>query len=248
MRYCALPFVKNRHSRYNSGQRMVRYKQYAVAVMLCWGWMCISLGVAQADVYSYVDKEGVTHFTNRSPNSKNKQKWTKVFASEPSPNSKPSGQTKTCKRCDSVGARDKSPQRFHRYDNIIDEASRMYSIPKLLIRAVIKVESDFDPRVVSSVGARGLMQLMPAVVHDMGIVDPHHPRQNILAGTRLLRVLANRFDGDLVLTIAGYHAGAGAVMKYDRNVPPYKNTRKYLRMVLKRYYYLQKQSQNNRLQ
>ena len=116
------------------------------------------------------------------------------------------------------------------------EASLLYRIPEPLIRAVIKTESDYDPRVVSSVGARGLMQLMPAAQSDMGVTNVHDPRENILGGTRYLRILANRFNGDLVLTIAAYHCGAGAVSKYGNSVPPYKNTRKYLRMVLDRYY------------
>ena len=89
---------------------------------------------------------------------------------------------------------------------------------------------------VSSAGARGLMQLMPAVTRDMGVANVHDPRENILGGTRLLRVLANRYDGDLVLTIAAYHAGVGSLARYSDSVPPYPNTRKYLRMVLDRYY------------
>jgi soluble lytic murein transglycosylase-like protein len=98
------------------------------------------------------------------------------------------------------------------------------------------VESDYDPRVVSSAGARGLMQLMPAVEKDMRVGNVFDPRENILGGTRLLRVLANRYEGDLVLTIAAYHAGPGSLAKYGNQVPPYTNTRKYLRMVLDRYY------------
>ena len=78
--------------------------------------------------------------------------------------------------------------------------------------------------------------LMPEVEADMGVTQVFDPRENILGGTRLLRWLANRFDGDLVLTIAGYHAGAGSLKKYGNTVPPYKNTRKYLKMVLDRYY------------
>ena len=100
---------------------------------------------------------------------------------------------------------------------------------------MIKTESDYDPRVVSAVGAKGLMQLMPAAQGDMGVTDPFHPRQGILGGTRLLRILANKFDGDVVLTIAAYHAGAGAVSKYGNQVPPYTRTRQYLRVVLDRY-------------
>jgi soluble lytic murein transglycosylase-like protein len=89
---------------------------------------------------------------------------------------------------------------------------------------------------VSSVGARGLMQLMPSVVQDMGVRNVHDPRENILGGTRLLRILANRYNGDLVRTIAAYHAGSGSLARYGDNVPPYPNTRKYLRMVVDRYY------------
>jgi soluble lytic murein transglycosylase-like protein len=134
-----------------------------------------------------------------------------------------------------VPARDRSPERFRRYDAYIREASELYDIPEALIRAVIKVESDYDPRVVSSFGARGLMQLMPAVVGDMGVEEVHDPRQNIMGGTRLLRVLANRYEGDLVRTIAAYHAGVGSLARYGDEVPPYFNTRRYLKMVLARY-------------
>jgi soluble lytic murein transglycosylase-like protein len=77
---------------------------------------------------------------------------------------------------------------------------------------------------------------MPEVEVDMGVTSVFDPRDNILGGTRLLRWLANRYDGDLVLTIAGYHAGPGSLKKYGNTVPPYKNTRKYLQMVLDRYY------------
>ena len=188
---------------------------------------------ARADVYSWTDAEGVVHFTNLRPSG---SQWKKVLSSEPERGSKASAKRGSCERCDKVAATDTSPERFHRYDQYILEASQLYRIPVPLIRAVIKVESDYDPRVVSSAGARGLMQLMPDVGDDMGVHNVHDPRENILGGTRLLRILANRFDGDLVLTIAGYHAGAGAVSKYGNQVPPYQHTRQYLGMVLERYY------------
>ena len=79
------------------------------------------------------------------------------------------------------------------------------------------------------------MQLMPDTQTGMGVRDAFDPRDAILGGTRFLRVLANRFDGDLVRTLAGYHAGPGAVMKYD-GIPPYATTHAYVREVLKRYY------------
>jgi soluble lytic murein transglycosylase-like protein len=133
-----------------------------------------------------------------------------------------------------VPSTDRSPERFHRYDRFISEAAAVYALPESLIRAVVKVESDYDPMVVSCAGAKGLMQIMPEVQTEQRITDVFDPRRNILGGSRLLRILANRFRGDLVLTIAGYHAGAGAVLKYD-GVPPYETTQMYVRMVLKQY-------------
>lgn len=189
----------------------------------------------RADVYTHTDADGVVHFTNIKPRGRGASRWKRVMKDVP-PEGKAAARRGDCERCDTVPARDRSPERFSRYDEYIYEASELYQIPVPLIRAVIKVESDYDPRVVSSMNARGLMQLMPGVKEDMGVQHVHDPRENILGGTRLLRILANRFDGDLVLTIAGYHAGMGSVAKYGNNVPPYKNTRKYLRMVLRQYY------------
>lgn len=190
--------------------------------------------VASADIYSYTSADGVVHFTNIKPRGKGRGKWKKVM--DDGAVGKAAARRGSCDRCDAVPARDRAAARYSRYDEFIHEASRLYAIPIPLIRAVIRVESDYDPRVVSAVGARGLMQLMPAVVSDMGVSNVHDPRENILGGTRLLRVLANRYQGDLVRTIAAYHAGAGSLARYGDNVPPYPNTRKYLRMVVDRYY------------
>jgi soluble lytic murein transglycosylase-like protein len=79
------------------------------------------------------------------------------------------------------------------------------------------------------------MQLMPSVIKDMRVSDPHDPRANIMGGTRLLRILANKYDGDLVLTIAAYHAGAGSVARWG-GVPPYETTQLYVKLVLAQYY------------
>jgi soluble lytic murein transglycosylase-like protein len=182
-----------------------------------------------------MDGDGVVYFTNIKPTDKHHKQWKKILKESPE-YGKAAATRGACERCDVVPSRDDSADRFHRYDEYIFEAAGLYMIPASLIRAVIKVESDYDPRVVSSMGARGLMQLMPDVVSDMGVRNVHDPRQNILGGTRLLRILANQYDGDLVLTIAAYHAGMGSLKKYKNTVPPYKNTRKYVRMVLDRYY------------
>ncbi|MFH1130894.1 MAG: lytic transglycosylase domain-containing protein, partial [Pseudomonadota bacterium] len=128
-----------------------------------------------------------------------------------------------------------NPERYSKYDEHIRQASSYYHIPEHLIRAVIHVESDYDPEAISRAGARGLMQLMPTTAKHMGVSNMFDPKQNIFGGTRYLRVLANRFSGDLTMTIAGYHAGANAVSKYG-GIPPYETTQTYVRMVLKRYF------------
>lgn len=120
------------------------------------------------------------------------------------------------------------------YGPYIEEASRLYDIPEPFIRAVIRVESNYRYRAVSSAGAKGLMQLMPSVIGDMGVADPFDPRANVLGGTRLLRVLADRFEGDMVKVLAAYHAGSGAVASADGI--PYEATESYVRSVLDRYY------------
>lgn len=207
----------------------------ALALVISAGLVLSGPGAASADIWSYTDSEGVVHFTNVKPRGPDRKNWKLVMREGP-PRGKAAARRGACERCDLVPARDRSPERFHRYDEFIYEAAELYQIPVALIRAVIKVESDYDPRVVSAFGARGLMQLMPAVVEDMRVSNVHDPRENILGGTRLLRILANRYDGDLVRTIAAYHAGVGSLAKYGDNVPPYEHTRKYLRMVLDRYY------------
>ena len=195
--------------------------------------LAVAVGTAAADIYTWTDDDGVMHFTNIKPKGKG---WKKLTMAVPERGTKAAADRGGCAQCDSVPARDRSPERFRRYDDHIYEAAALYRLPVPLIRAIIRVESDYDPRVVSAVGAKGLMQLMPSVEGDMRVASVFEPRDNILGGTRLLRILANKFDGDLVLTIAAYHAGGGAVSRYGNQVPPYPKTRQYVRMVLDRYY------------
>jgi soluble lytic murein transglycosylase-like protein len=200
--------------------------------------------LARADVYTWTDPDGVIHFTNIRPHG---SQWRRIEISEPPAGSKAAAQRGDCPRSDKVPSRDTSPERFHRYDTYILEASQLYHIPVPLIRAIIKVESDYDPHVVSSMDCKGLMQVHPDVEKDMGSQgDIFDPRENIMTGTRLLRWLANRVDGDLVLTIAGYHAGLGSLAKYGYTVPPYAYTRQYLKMVLERYYQYKAEEQKQR--
>jgi soluble lytic murein transglycosylase-like protein len=118
-------------------------------------------------------------------------------------------------------------ERFTRYDKWIRQAATLYQLPEELVRAVIKVESDYDPRAVSSAGAIGLMQLMPETAARMQVRDPYDPRENIFGGVRYLRVLANLMNGDLDLTIAAYNAGEGAVTRAG-GIPNYPETQDYV--------------------
>jgi soluble lytic murein transglycosylase-like protein len=199
---------------------------------------------ALGDMYQYTDKDGVVHFTNIKPRG---GAWKKVMTTEPDRGTKQAANRGSCPACDKVPATDSSPERFRRYDAFILEAAALYRIPVPLIRAVIKQESDYDSKVVSSADAKGLMQIMPSVEAHMGMTgDVFDPRTNILVGTRLLRWLANQLDGDLVLTIAGYHAGIGSLAKYGYTVPPYQQTRHYLKKVLDYYYQYKAEEQRAR--
>lgn len=213
--------------------RGARIAAVVALAALCGG----DLAPARGDVWTY-EQGGIVYFTNYPPASQGAEahRWQVSFKSGPGKASSVSGTVAGCakSRADVVPARETSPDRFHRYDRHIAEAATVYGLPQALLRAVIQVESDYDPRVVSCAGARGLMQLMPDVEKEQQVADVFDPRRNILGGARLLRLLANRFRGDLVLTIAGYHAGAGAVLKYD-GVPPYETTQRYVRMVLRAY-------------
>jgi soluble lytic murein transglycosylase-like protein len=119
------------------------------------------------------------------------------------------------------------------FDDIINEASRAYDVPFGFIKAVIRAESNFNPNAVSRAGAMGLMQLMPRTAESMDVSDPFDPRQNIFGGTRFLRVLIDRYQGDINLILAAYNAGDAAVKRY--NGIPYPQTRGYVSSVYRWY-------------
>lgn len=125
--------------------------------------------------------------------------------------------------------------RLAEFDAAITSASKMYNIEEAFIRAVIHVESGFNPVAVSHKGAAGLMQLMPATARRFGVTNAKDPIQNIHGGANYLRELLNLFSGDQKLALAAYNAGEGAVLKYNRRVPPYNETQHYVRAVMARY-------------
>jgi soluble lytic murein transglycosylase-like protein len=165
-----------------------------------------------ADIYKYVDEEGVIHFTNVPTDGK-----FKLFYRE-----KP------------VHFQSELGLQIEKYDHLIFKASEKYNVNYNLIKAVIKAESNFNPQAVSRAGARGLMQLMPKTAYAYQVQDSFEPESNIEAGVRYLRYLLNLFQGNLHLALAGYNAGENAVIK-NKGIPPYPETRTYVQRVLRFY-------------
>ncbi|MBV9948228.1 MAG: lytic transglycosylase domain-containing protein [Myxococcales bacterium] len=173
--------------------------------------------VAAGDIYTYTDADGTVHFANTPGGDKRYRLYIRGngHRSGAAPGVTP------------VSPSDRDLARYTRYDALIRQAASLYQIPEQLVRAVIRCESDYDPRAVSVSGARGLMQLMPDTASLMMVRDIDDPHDNIFGGVRLLRILANEFNGDLELTIAAYNAGDSAVIRYG-GIPPYAETREYV--------------------
>ncbi|MEO6835483.1 MAG: lytic transglycosylase domain-containing protein [Candidatus Tumulicola sp.] len=128
----------------------------------------------------------------------------------------------------------RAPLSSERVERLVDADAAAWGVDPSLIEAIVANESGFDPRATSPAGARGLMQLMPATAAGLGVTDAYDPAQNVAGGTRYVRALLDRFGGNAELAVAAYNAGPGAVEKYS-GVPPYDQTRNYVRNVLASY-------------
>jgi soluble lytic murein transglycosylase-like protein len=129
----------------------------------------------------------------------------------------------------------KQHDRRTKYDDLIERYADKYGVDPVLVRAVIQVESNFNPRCVSHKGARGLMQLMPATAKRFGVKDVHDPEQNIKGGVQYLSKLIAMFPNDLQRALAAYNAGEGAVQRYG-GIPPYEETTTYVKRAMTVYY------------
>jgi len=123
---------------------------------------------------------------------------------------------------------------FEKYDQVIRKVAERYNVDRALVKAVIKVESNFNPTAVSRAGAKGLMQLMPETASALGVNDSFNPEENIRGGARHLRYLLDLFKGDLQMALAGYNAGENTVFLYN-GIPPRKETQTYVQRVLRHF-------------
>ncbi|TAN40476.1 MAG: DUF4124 domain-containing protein [Nitrospirae bacterium] len=183
--------------------------------------MSLLVCTAFADIYKYTDDNGVVCYTDSPLNKKSER----VLREKATDERLPDLPKKQVLRQD--------------YSHYVQKAASKYEVDSDLINAVIKTESNGNHRAVSRKGAMGLMQLMPTTASDMNVSNPFNPEENIEGGTRYLRYLLGKFNGDLTLAIAAYNAGPTTVEKYG-SVPPISETRQYV----KRVYSLYKGKQN----
>lgn len=189
-----------------------------VGVMAIGAWF---IGVAHADVYTFVDAQGVIHFTN-VPTDPRYSVMIRETYRPPNDYHQPAAPAKR------TGGQDP-------YAEVVKSAALEQKLDQALLRAVIAVESNFDPYAVSSKGAVGLMQLMPETAQRYGVTDLYDPVENIHAGARYLRDLMQEFNDDLSLALAAYNAGEDAVIRYGNRIPPFRETRLYVPKVMALY-------------
>ena len=176
----------------------------------------LSITIAKADIYKRVAADGKIYYTDKP---KKVSGYKRILKSRP----KPKGYKNSLKYL----ARNKK-----KFSPFINNAAKKYNLDAKLLHAVIRTESAYNEKAISSAGAVGLMQLMPATAKRYGVSDRKNGKQNIDGGARYLKDLLKMFNSDLSLVLASYNAGEGAVKKYNNSIPPYPETQNYVRKVL----------------
>jgi soluble lytic murein transglycosylase-like protein len=190
---------------------MILVRNIAFIVVLLMS-LFVVIPLADADIYRYVDASGRVHFTDTPTHGRYD-----IYMKENAP----------------VKASNRS------YLDIIRRHATSYQLEEALVKAVIKVESDYQPRIVSRKGAQGLMQLIPETAKDLNVSNPFDPYENIRGGSEYLRMMLDLFNNDVELALAAYNSGPATVKRYG-GIPPYDETQNYVKKV-KRYldYYRQ---------
>ena len=189
--------------------------------------ICSFFGLsASAETFYHTTKGGVKHYTNVKPKGND---YTRIYSNW--------GRSKSKTK----GLLDYSKFEYStEYDHIIRQAAAKYNLDPNLIKAMIKVESNFYYKAVSPKGAQGLMQLMPPTAMRMGVINAFDTHDNIMGGSKYFRFLLDLFDENKTLAVAGYNAGENAVIKYDYEIPPYRETQGYVKKVFEHYQHLKK--------
>jgi soluble lytic murein transglycosylase-like protein len=186
--------------------------KYAVVLVLAG----LSINVAQADIFKYIAPDGRVYYTDHPEH----RLYKRIIRTRPIGYAKAFSSYK---------------QNKLKYAPIIAHAASRHQMDPNLLHAVIQTESAYQASAISSAGAVGLMQLMPATARRYGVTDRNDPEQNVNGGTRYLKYLLKLFDSNLSLAVAAYNAGENAVIKYHHSIPPYPETKNYVKQVLALY-------------
>ncbi|MCV6639461.1 lytic transglycosylase domain-containing protein [Candidatus Albibeggiatoa sp. nov. NOAA] len=178
-----------------------------------------NLNIRTVRIYRFVDKNGTVHLADAPKNSKYKLIYSGLDSIIPSAGGR-------------YSAYEVMSKKYKKYYAMVNNAADLTGVDAALLHAVIQTESAYNPKAVSPKGATGLMQLMPATARRFGVSDRTNASENIYGGAKYLSWLLDLFDNDIRLALAGYNAGEGAVKRYGNKIPPYKETKNYVRKVM----------------
>ena len=190
-------------------------RQIALLILL----FPVASKISHSKIFAYVDTDGKLIISDKREDARYKQ-------------FDPSDLNGIRKSAGSTNKNISTDEKSRLYATVINNVAQEVGVDAHLLHAVIQVESAYNPAAVSSKGAQGLMQLIPATAARFGVDEVHDPESNIRGGARYLKNLLGRFDNDLKLTLAAYNAGEGTVQKYKNTIPPYPETQAYVSRVL----------------